>query len=86
MAMRNMVRSQKMLPWAIKVENYLLLLQKDELVDLLCTAGVSVSTIKHKPPETIRQTLLSLPQDILGVALRERTRRLRRTWIDERHV
>ena len=67
-------------PWATKAENYLLLLRKDELVDSLRTAGLSVSTLKHKPPEKIRQTLLPLPPEVLGIALRERMRRLQNTW------
>ena len=74
MAMRDIVRIQKMSPWAVKVENYLLLLHKEELVDLLRTAGQSVSDLKHRPPEKIRQTLLALPQEILAMALRERVR------------
>lgn len=78
MVMRNINRSPKMPPWAVKVENYLLLLHKDELVDLLRTAGQSVSTLKHKPPEKIRQTLLSLPREILALALRERIRQEKR--------
>lgn len=78
--MRNINRSPKMSPWAIKVENYLLLLHKDELVDLLGMTGQSISTLKHRPPETIRQTLLSLPREILGMALRERMRRLQKAY------
>ena len=75
MLMRNISRPSKMSPWAIKVENYLLLLRKDELVELLRTAGQSVSTIKHKPSEQIRQTLLSLPREIMAMVLREQIRR-----------
>jgi len=86
MTIKNVVRSQKMPLWAVKVEDYLLLLQKDELLDLLRTAGQTVSTLKHKPPEKIRQSLLSLPQDSLGSALSERMRRLRRPWRDEHHI
>jgi len=66
--------------WAIRAENYLLLLRKDELVDLLRTAGQSVSTLKHRSTEKIRQTLLSLPREILAMVLRERMRRLQKTW------
>ncbi len=65
-------------PWAIKVENYLLLLRKEELVELLRTAGQSVSTLKHKSPEKIRQTVLSLPREDLAMVLRERNRRLQK--------
>ena len=75
MLMRNISRPSKMSPWAIKVENYLLLLRKDELVELLRTAGQSVSTIKHKPSEQIRQTLLYLPREIMAMVLREQIRR-----------
>lgn len=80
MAATNITRSAKMPLWAAKVESYLLLLRKDELVDLLRTAGQSVSTLKHRPAEKIRQTLLSLPHEILALALREHARRLRKTW------
>lgn len=80
MVMKDMRRAPRLSPWAIQVENYLLLLRKDELVDLLRTAGQSVSTLKHKPPEKIRQTLLSLPRETLGMALRERMRRLQKAY------
>lgn len=80
MVMKDMRRDPRLSPWAIQAENYLLLLRKDELVDLLRTAGQSVSTLKHKPPEKIRQTLLSLPREILGMALRERMRRLQKAY------
>ena len=80
MAVMSIRRSPTLSSWAIKVESYLLLLRRDELVDLLRTAGQSVSTIKHKPPEKIRQTLLALPRDILTMVLRERIRRLGKTW------
>lgn len=80
MALTNITRSAKMPPWAVKIESYLLLLRKDELVDLLRTAGQSVSTLKHKPPEEIRQTLLALPHEILAMVLRERIRRLQKAW------
>lgn len=78
MAMKTTVRSHKIPPWTVKAESYLLLLRKDELVDLLRTAGQSVSTLKHKPPEKIRQTLLSLPREILALTLRERIRQEKR--------
>ena len=78
MVMKNTISSHTMTPWTIRVENYLLLLRKDELVDLLRTVGQSVSTLKHKPPEKIRQALLSLPSEILAMVLRERIRRLRK--------
>lgn len=80
MAMKNIARSPKMPSWAIKAENYLLLLRKEDLVELLQTAGQSVSSLRHRSPEKIRQTLLSLPQETLAIALRERMRRLQKTW------
>lgn len=80
MVMKDMRRAPQLSPWTIQVENYLLLLRKDELVDLLRTAGQSVSTLKHKSSERIRQTLLSLPGEIVAMALRERIRRLQKTW------
>ena len=73
-------RSPKMSPWAIRVESCLLLLRKDELVDLLRSTGQSVSSLKHRAPEKIRQTLLSLPREDLAMVLRERNRRLQRSW------
>lgn len=79
MVMKDMRRAPRLSPWTIQVENYLLLLHKDELVDLLRTAGQSVSTLKHKPREKIRQTLLSLPREDLAMVLRERNRRLQRS-------
>lgn len=78
MVIKNINRSSKMSPWAIRVESYLLLLPKDELVDLLRTAGQSVSTLKHRSSEKIRQTLLSLPQEILAMVLREQIREKKR--------
>ncbi len=71
-------RSPKLSPWATKVENYLLLLSKEALVELLRTAGQSVSAIKHKPAEKVRQTLLSLPNETLAMALREQIRQEKR--------
>lgn len=81
MAVMNMVRCQKVSPWAIKAENYLLLLRRDELVELLRMAGQSVSTLKHKSREKIRQTLLSLPRETLAMGLRERVRQQNR-WFN----
>jgi len=49
MAVTKFVHPQKISPWAIGVEKYLLLFRKHELVDLLCTAGRSVSVSKHRP-------------------------------------
>ncbi len=72
MAIRVRRRSPKLSPWAVKVENYLLLLDKDELIELLRAAGQSVSTLKHKPPEQVRQALLALPPENLRMILRER--------------
>ena len=68
-------RSPKMTPWAAKVENYLLLLRKEQLVELLRSAGQSVSSLKHKPPEQIRQAILALPQETVRMVLREEIRR-----------
>ncbi len=65
--------------WAIEVENYLLLLRKDELIELLRIAGLSLSSLKYKSPEKIRQALLSLPREMLEMALRERIRRLQKS-------
>ena len=80
MAMENIRRAPKIASWAIQVERYLLLLRKDELVELLRTAGQSVSTLKHRSPEKIRQTLLSFPRETVAMVLRERMRRLQKTW------
>lgn len=75
MAIAKRQRSPKLSPWALKFGNYLLLLRKDELIELLRAAGQFVSTLKHKPPEQVRQALLALPQETLRMILRERIRR-----------
>jgi hypothetical protein len=67
--------SSRMPLWAVQVENYLLLLRKSELLELLANAGQTVCDIRHESPEKIRQTLLSLPREMLGMALRERIHR-----------
>jgi len=78
MAIAKRQRPTKLSPWAVKVANYLLLIRKDALIDLLRAAGQSVSTLKHKPPEQIRQALLALPMETLRMILRERIRRMRK--------
>jgi hypothetical protein len=69
--MRPEPRRSRIPSWAVKVENYLLLLNKKELVELLRTTGQSVSTLAHRSPEQIRQSFLGLPQEIVLMALRE---------------
>lgn len=80
MTTKNLNRRSQMLAWAIKAENYLLLLRKDELVELLRTAGQSISTLRHRCAEKIRHTILSLPPETLAMALRERMRRLQKAY------
>lgn len=79
MVVKNEKRRLRMEPWAIKLENYLLLLRKQELLELWRTTGQSLSSVKYKSPEKIRQALLSLPRETLGMTLRERHRRLQKT-------
>jgi len=78
MAVRKRTGSPKLSDWAVRIENHLLLLDKDELVELLRIAGQSVSTLKHKPLEQTRQALLALPPNTLRLALRERIRRIKK--------
>lgn len=59
-------------PWAIKMESYLLLLRKNELVEFWATTGRSVSSVRHKSVERIRQAILDLPGDTLATVLRMR--------------
>ena len=80
MAVKHTNRSLSMQPWTIKVENYLLLLRKQELLELWRTSGRSVTSLKYGSPEKIRQALLSLPGETLGMVLRERNRRLQKLW------
>ena len=80
MAIKNTKRPLSIQPWTIKVENYLLLVRKQELLELWRTSGRSVSSLKYKSPENIRQALLSLPGETLGMVLRERNRRLQKVW------
>ena len=80
MVVKNPKRSLSMEPWAIKLENYLLLLRRQELLELWRTTGQSLSSVKYKSPERIRQALLSLPRDTLGMVLRERRRQLQKAW------
>lgn len=80
MAVKNEKRSSRMEPWAIKLENYLLLLRKEELLELWRTTRQSLGSVKYKSPEQIRQAILSLPPDTLGMLLRERSRRIQKAW------
>lgn len=80
MAVKNEKRSSRMEPWAIKLENYLLLLRRQELLKLWRTTGRSVTSLQYKSQEQIRQALLSLPGETLGMVLRGRKRRLQRVW------
>lgn len=80
MVVKNEKRRLRMEPWAIKLENYLLLLRKQELLELWRTTGQTLSSVKYKSPETIRQALLSLPPETLGMVLRERSRRMQKVW------
>jgi len=59
-------------PWAIKMESYLLLLRKNELVEFWSATGRSVSSVRQKPVEKIRQAILDLPRDMLATVLRMR--------------
>ena len=63
MAVMNIVHFRKMSRWAIKAENYLLLLPEDELVDLLGTAGVSRwSAVKHNSHESFARHFSASPK------------------------
>lgn len=62
----------KVEPWAIKMESYLLLLRKNELVEFWSATGRSLSSVRQKPVEKIRQAILDLPRDTLATVLRMR--------------
>lgn len=80
MVVKNEKWRLRMEPWVIKLENYLLLLRKQELLELWRTTGQSLSSVKYKSPEKIRQALLCLPRETLGMVLRERSRRIQKAW------
>lgn len=78
MAVNIRKRPVKMERWAIKMENYLLLLQKDEFIEFWAATGGSVPSVRNRPVEKICEAILDLPRDALPTVLRERTRKLER--------
>lgn len=80
MVVKSIKDSSSLPSWAIKLENYLLLLRKQELLELWRTTGQSLSSVKYKSPEKLRQALLCLPRETLGMVLRERSRRIQKAW------
>ena len=71
-------RPVKMERSAINMENYLLLLRKDELIEFWAATGQSITSVRNRPVEKIREAILDLPRDALATVLRERTRKLER--------